>query len=175
MTPADVDRIERELGISLPDTYRKALSDYPVPAFAGNSEVMFWDDADALIDYNRRLRAGEESFVDPWPVRFFALGRDDGGCSDALDLEDELHGVFWFDRAHVSEEVASPSGEKLDQWISRQIEAMTEYLLELDVDIASEPAERIQKEEQQGKGFGWVIVLLFVLILAGILFTIMCG
>jgi hypothetical protein len=172
MTSADVDRIERELSVRLPDSYRKAVVNYPVPAFAGNSEVMFWDDADALIKYNLRLRAGEESFVDPWPSRFFALGRDGGGCSDALDLDDELAGVFWFDRAHVSEEIAKPSGEKLSEWLCRQVEEMSEYLSELEIDLDSEPAERNEKEAQQGKASGWLIVFFLVLIIfVGIFYT----
>jgi hypothetical protein len=172
MTSADVDRIERELGVRLPDSYRKAVVNYPVPAFAGNSEVMFWDDADAIIEYNHRLRAGEESFVDPWPTRFFALGRDGGGCSNALDLDDELAGVFWFDRAHISEDITKPSGEKLNQWVSRQVEEMSEYLSELEIELDSEPTERIEKEAQQGKASGWLIAFFFVLILVGILYTI---
>jgi hypothetical protein len=172
MISSDVDRIERELDVKLPDVYRDALSNYPVPAFAGNSDVMFWDDADALIEYNRSLRAGEESFVDPWPPRFFALGRDDGGCSDALDLEDDLSGVYWFDRAHVAEDVTKPSEEKLSSWISRQVDEMSEYLSELEVDPGSSSADRVEKEAQQGKGCVWVIALLVVLILVGIIYAI---
>ena len=87
MTVEDIKRVESALGITLPSAYSKVLAVFPVPAYAGNSEMMLWDDADALIALNRELRKGR-SFEKPWPRRFFALGQDAGGCSDALDLDD---------------------------------------------------------------------------------------
>ncbi|MCP3958390.1 MAG: SMI1/KNR4 family protein [bacterium] len=97
MTPDELDRIESELGITLPELYRQAVDPYPIPALEGNTDWMFWDDAEALISLNRRMREGER-FRDPWPARFYALGKDAGGCSDALDLEDPEYGVFERDR-----------------------------------------------------------------------------
>lgn len=173
MTSADIERIEAELSICLPSVYREAVLDYPVNPFSGNSEVMFWDDPDALIAYNLALRAGEVSFVDAWPTRFYALGMDDSGCADVLDLKDELSGVYWFDRSHVSEAVDMPSEEKFIQWLARQTEEMREYLSELGVSLESSPDERRKKEAEQGNGFVWVIFLFLAILLVGILLTIL--
>ena len=64
MTEADLDRIERELDIRLPAPYRNFMAAFPLSACAGNAETELWDDADALIEVNRELRAGMK-FVDP--------------------------------------------------------------------------------------------------------------
>ncbi len=91
MTPDELDRIEFELSITLPELYRRAVDPYPIPALARNTDWMFWDDAEALIALNRRMREGKR-FRDPWPARFYALGEDAGGCSEPLDLLTEVPG-----------------------------------------------------------------------------------
>jgi hypothetical protein len=171
MQAADIARIERELEIQLPEAYKKALASYPIPAYAGNSETMFWDDADRLIALNLELRRGH-SHVAPWPVRFFALGQDHGGCSDALDLDDPEHGVFWFDRQHVDATTSSTSPEKIEVWLMRQVKDYTSDLIDAGVDPDQSPEQReLIEKEAVGKGCSAlmiVIVILAIVLLVGI-------
>lgn len=171
MQPSDIAKIERELEIQLPEPYKKALLSYPIPAYAGNSETMFWDDADRLIALNHELRRGR-SPVAPWPHRFYALGQDSGGCSDALDLDDPEHGVFWFDRQHVDAGTNSRSPEKIEAWLMRQVKDDTSDLIDAGVDPDQSPQQRERIErENVGKGCSSlmiVIVILAIVLLIGI-------
>jgi hypothetical protein len=169
MQPTDIARIERELEIQLPEAYKKALASYPLAAYAGNSETMFWDDADRLIALNQELRRGR-SPVAPWPVRFYALGQDHGGCSDALDLDDPEHGVFWFDRQHVDATTSSISPEKIEAWLLRQVKDYTSDLIDAGVDPDQSPEQREQIEKESvGKGCSSLMIV--VVILAIVLFV----
>lgn len=150
MTPAELDRIEGELGIGLPETYRRAVDPYPIPALCGNTEWMFWDDADALIALNNELREGGRT-RSPWPPRFYALGQDGGGCSDAIDLDDPEHGVFWFDRQHIDVSDGDRSDEKLSAWIARQIVDSTRDLEDGGIDPSGTPEERALIQERNSK------------------------
>ncbi|RYD60296.1 MAG: hypothetical protein EOP83_19720 [Verrucomicrobiaceae bacterium] len=141
MKHSDIARIERELEIQLPEAYKKALLSYPIPAYVGNSETMLWDEADRLIALNLELRRGRLS-VDPWPARFFALGLDDGGCSDALDLDDPEHGVFWFDHQHIDADIDTRSPEKIEAWLMRQVKDHTINLLDAGIDPDRTPEQR---------------------------------
>jgi hypothetical protein len=163
MQDSDIARIERELGIHLPEVYKKALLSYPIAAYTGNSETMFWDDADRLIALNNELRRGIHA-VAPWPARFYALGQDSGGCSDALDLEDPEHGVFWFDRQHVDAGANSRSPEKIEAWLMRQVKDYTSDLIDagIDPDKSPEQRERIEKENV-GKGCSGLMILIVAL------------
>jgi len=49
VTGNDVSRIESALLITLPAAYRELLTSVSVPAYVGNSDTAFWDDADRLI------------------------------------------------------------------------------------------------------------------------------
>ena len=171
MQPSDIARIERELEIELPEAYKQALASYPIAAYAGNSETMFWDDAGQLIALNQELRKGRPP-VDPWPVRFYALGRDHGGCSDALDLDDPEHGVFWFDRQHVDATTDSRSPEKFEVWLMRQVKDYTSDLIDAGVDPDKSPEQREQIEKESvGKGCSSlmiVIVILAIVLLIGV-------
>jgi hypothetical protein len=172
MQASDITRIEHELEIQLPEAYKKALASYPIAAYAGNSETMFWDDAEGLIALNLELRRGR-SPVAPWPARFYALGQDHGGCSDALDLDDPEHGVFWLDRQHVDATTASKSPEKIEAWLMRQVKDYTSDLIDAGVDPDQSPEHReLIEKESVGKGCSSlmiVIVILVVVLLIGIL------
>ena len=171
MSPLDVERIEQELHISLPQAYKDAVTNYPATAFRGNSDQNLWDNADELIRYNLELRAGDVSFVDPWPKRFFALGLDGGGCSDALDLEDPESGVYWFDKSHVSDEVSVPSPEKLSDWLKRQTDEMETYLLELGLTLvsSSEDFERAEAEEHKQQGRSCILFFIVAFLIGTVI------
>ena len=173
MTSDDLDRIETELGIRLPKTYRKAVDPFPVPALQGNTEWMFWDDADALIELNMQLRE-DEKFREAWPARFYATGEDAGGCSDAIDLEDPEFGVFWFDRQHVVVDDEERSSEKLDAWIARQIEDSTHDLEAEGIDPQQSPEERsiIEAQITRKGGMAAVAIVFFVTFLVSVVIAI---
>ena len=169
MTPNDIARIESELGIELPEQYRLAVDPFPIPALRGNSEWMFWDNPDKLIALNNRLREGER-FLDPWPARFFALGEDGGGCSDAIDLEDSEYGVFWFDRQHIDVGATERSEEKIDAWIKRQVSDL-EHDLEADgINPQGTPEEMHAILEKNSKGD--CVSLLILAIVVGIIVSV---
>ena len=161
MNQDDIFKIENELKINLPQVYKKHLLDYPIPAYAGNSETMFWDDAEKIIELNQLLRT-DEKFRDAWPLRFYALGQDSGGCSDAIDLEDEEFGVFWFDRQHINVKPDERSEEKIESWIKRQIFDYTHNLKLDGIDPNGTPAERerIEKENSKGGCLGLIILII---------------
>ena len=158
MKASDIERIEGELNVALPDVYKKA-------------ETMSWDDADRLIELNRELRTGRGA-VEPWPARFFALGVDHGGCSDAIDLEDPEYGVFWFDRQHIQADAGARSAEKIEAWLLRQVREYTGELLDAGVDPGQSPEYRKAVQDRNAMGscstLVIVIVVLAVVLLIGI-------
>jgi hypothetical protein len=53
MNQQDISKIEKVLQINLPKVYKEHLLNYPIAAYSGNSETMFWDDADKIIELNQ--------------------------------------------------------------------------------------------------------------------------
>ena len=49
MDDDDFTRIEKALGVGLPDTYRCSVAPFPVAGEIGNSDAQVWDDAEELI------------------------------------------------------------------------------------------------------------------------------
>lgn len=173
MNSGDVQRIEAALGVTLPPTYVDSVVPFPVPALAGNTETGFWDDADALIELNLRLRKREGSRA-PWPPRFFALGMDGGGCSDAVDLDDPAHGVFWFDRQHIADPLTDRSIETLAQWVLRQTRELTSDLMAdgHDPNGSPEALKASQHQEASSSFGGCLFFIIIALVLLGLGFYI---
>ena len=163
MTADEINRIEQELGITLPPAYHDFLVPFPIPAFRGNNEIMLWDNVEEIVRLNKELREGDKH-RDPWPKRFFALGEDSGGCSDAIDLDDPEFGVFWFDRQHIDLSEGQRSDEKLEQWLARQIKDITADLMADAIDPDAAPKERREKESAgvKAQSLGCVLVLLIL-------------
>jgi len=76
--------IERELGIALPESYRRAVVPFRIPALAGNTDYQFWDEPNSLVELNRKLRAGSRTRP-AWPAHLFAVGDPHGDEMIALD------------------------------------------------------------------------------------------
>jgi SMI1 / KNR4 family (SUKH-1) len=116
MTEADLELIERELGITLPDSYKRALVPFPIPALVGNTDYQLWDDAPALIKLNRDLRKGA-NFRPAWPLHFFAVGDPHGDELIAIDLRDPNAPVWWLDHGLVDSKASYQSHTRFTDWL----------------------------------------------------------
>jgi hypothetical protein len=104
MSPAQLEELERALGLTLPQEYRAALLEYPLPRDQHSTELWLCDDPAELQELNRGWRAeghppqmvligsdgGEESYVldtsqAPFPVLAYSCetGRLEG-CADSF-------------------------------------------------------------------------------------------
>jgi hypothetical protein len=81
MIESDFDRIERELGITLPAVYREMVLGRPFLAGGITRQVAFVDDVDELLAVNRECRRSGH------PRTHFAIGfAEDAARAYGLDL-----------------------------------------------------------------------------------------
>ena len=151
--------MEAELGISLPAAYKRVVTAFPIPAWAGNAETDVWDNAKRLIELNRELRAG--SGVKPWPPTMFALGRDQGGCTHALDLASGE--VWWADRCHLDAPGSYRLSVTLEAWLEQSLRDLRSDLEADAIDPDGTPDERQLRERDDPWSAGCIITLLVVL------------
>jgi hypothetical protein len=118
MTEADLDTIESELSLQLPEAYRKAVCPFPVRAYIGNDDTDFWDDPKKIIELNRRVHEKER-----WPANLFAVGCDPGGAMSAINLSSPDAEVWWVDR-----DIRAPgtyaTGQSFRDWAAELLESM---------------------------------------------------
>lgn len=125
MTKADLDRIESELHIVLPRSYRQLMSAYPIPAEAGNCDTDLWDDATVLIKHNHELRNRKR---EPWPADFFFIGDPLTSCGNALDLRDSAAPVWWVDHCDLSAKSSGAIAPSFEVWASKYVAVVREDL-----------------------------------------------
>jgi hypothetical protein len=167
MTEEDLDRIEQALDIALPDAYRAALLNFPIVAWRGNTETELWDDADAIIELNRELRAGAPGGVPPWPAHMFALGHSGDGSPSALDLSTPGAPRWWVDRSGLANVGSGQTHASFEEWLPEYLEDLRHDLLMEGLDPNSTPREReaaMEKNDQAGAGCFWAGVGLGLLI-----------
>lgn len=73
MTPSDLNRIERNLGITLPASYRALLAAYPPEANSHTRTHWLFEDAQRVIEANLAQRTGG-CFRISWPEDYFVIG-----------------------------------------------------------------------------------------------------
>lgn len=135
-------RIEKTLGLSLPQDYREAvlLNNFP----QGIEDEMF-SDADRIIRENEKLRAsglpGRE-----WPHHYFIFGGDHEGNGYYLDLSASPAPVYFVDRETGSTELEI---ETLGQWVNFGFEMHAENLADAAEDQAEQDA--IEEEDAERK------------------------
>jgi hypothetical protein len=168
MTLDDISRIERELNIRLPDSYRNAVVPFPIPACVGNDDTELWDNADSIIEYNREVRQGLSGGVAPWPVHFFALGRDGSGSSSVLDLRHPDGPVWWADRGNLNIANDTP-GASFAIWVTGYLAELRADLEGNDINPDGTPEEREKKYAEQAHGS---CLITFVLIAAALAFAV---
>lgn len=95
MTPEDFEKIEKELSVNLPQTYRDALLRPEFQAEAAGY-MEFTGDADEVIGLNLEVR--EEGFYGvKWPEQYLVIGEDGAGNNYFTDLRRETPAVFLAD------------------------------------------------------------------------------
>ena len=117
VTEPDLDRIERALGLRLPEAYCQRVVPFPVPPEAGNSTSQVWDDAGRLIALNQRLRAD----VDGWPRWLFAIGQAEGDpCGYTIDTRSAESPVWWLEQMQLGPN-SGPSEGPFDRWFGQWV------------------------------------------------------
>lgn len=116
MTEADIQLIERELGITLPESYTSAVMPFRIPAMTGNTDSQLWDDARRLITLNRELRVGSR-FRPAWPEHLFAVGDPHGDELIAIDTRNSDGPVWWLDHGLVGGDSSYESHPRFNDWV----------------------------------------------------------
>ena len=155
VTADDIARIEAALGVSLPESYRRTMVPYPVPAAAGNAELALWDDADRLIEYNVRLRRRTPGEGGPWPPHFYAVGHPQDGSPCAIDLRSPDASVWWVDHANLDEGRMVREGDAFAAWVETYFRELREEMEGEGVDPDGSPAQRAAVEAKNARR-GWL-------------------
>jgi hypothetical protein len=162
VTNDDLARIEQALGIRLPAGYRRIMAAYPIAAAAGNTDLDVWDDADRLIEYNKRLRGGAH----PWPDSLFAIGHAGDGSPRALDLRTDEGAVWWMDHANVDSPTSEKESDSFESWAADYFAALREEMSGEEVDPDASPSRRAEVEEvnMRGATIGCVVAPLAIVV-----------
>lgn len=100
MTPEDLARIEKDLSVSLPQSYREALRRPEFQSEAAGFQE-FSGDADEIIGLN--LDLWEEGFSGlKWPDNFLVIGEDGAGNVYFTDLTKVRPAVFLADHEQTT-------------------------------------------------------------------------
>ena len=137
MTSGQLDRVERELGIRLPNDYRAMVLTYPAELGPSGPDYELLDDPEQLIKINLLFR--EQGFFGmPWPARFFSFGGDGNGNEYYLDLRQEPSPVYFADHEGTMYSEQWPS---LAAWLEERIREQSEW----------EEDERVRAARNAGK------------------------
>ena len=158
MTADDLARIEEALGISLPASYKAAVSPFPVPAAAGNRDLAVWDNPEQLIAFNRELRQGGSGGVKPWPAHFYAMGHPGDGSPFALDLS-AGDAVWWADHCHLDNPGTSKEAEAFGPWAAEYFRVLREEMAGEEVDPDGTPQQREAAEAKGARQGLWGCLL----------------
>src|SRR5689334_14955276 len=116
MKDSDIVMIEQALSISLPESYKRAVVPFRIPALVGNTDYQLWDDANGLVELNRQLRVGSRTRP-PWPAHLFAIGDPHGDELIALDTRLTEGPVWWLDHGMVENKTSYQSHSKFADWV----------------------------------------------------------
>ena len=109
MTHQDIETIEAQLGVSLPQPYVEA-------ALSGEFEDPILDDAQSIIGINRSFRSGDFGDAN-WSDKLLAFGHDGGGNYYCIDVQNFDAGVFLRDHETLEVHKAYESfGRFLQEW-----------------------------------------------------------
>lgn len=136
MRQSDLDRIEEELELSLPATYREILLRFPFPPYSGTTELLSTD-VDDLISVNKRLRERGFSRCPHWPVYFCAIGWDGCGNYYFMRLGEGDESVYLADH----EGRCDPENLDILKETYSDLESYLQYVAEVEEEV------RVDEEE----------------------------
>jgi len=116
MTSEDIQLIEHELALTLPESYKQSLVPFRIPAMAGNDDTRLWDDAQRLVALNKELRAGDHNRP-AWPGHLFAVGDPHGDEIIAIDTRSPAGPVWWLDHGLVNSKSSYQSHASFGEWV----------------------------------------------------------
>jgi hypothetical protein len=116
MTGPDLARIEQQLGIQLPVVYKGLVTRWPFAEDAGTTEGALWDDADALIDENLRLREKKQL-----PQHLFVIGNS-GSALFAIDVREADPAVWYVEHDDWKSKHSGETDESFATWAPQQFE-----------------------------------------------------
>lgn len=148
MKAEDIRRIEQELHITLPESYRARMVPYPIRAAEGNADLGVWDDADRLIAFNQELRRGAPGGVIPWASHFFAIGHAGDGCPYALDLRFGGDAVWWIERCHLDNPSSQKEADSFATWSDKYFTTLRKEMAGELVDPDASPEQRAVVERR---------------------------
>jgi hypothetical protein len=85
---------------------------------AGNTDYQLWDDPKALVELNRKLRAGSRTRP-AWPSHLFAVGDPHGDEMIALDTRSADGPVWWLDHGMVDGKASYQSHSRFSDWVEQ--------------------------------------------------------
>jgi hypothetical protein len=170
MTPADLQTIESSLAIRLPEVYRRKVSPFPILCLSGNRDTQLWDDAGALVAYNRKLRARASG----WPEYLFAIGQNEGDPGVmALDLRLPDTAPVWFiDHEDPNAAGSGQTHASFDDWVEPYIAGLRQDLVEDGIDPDASPANYAASTARVAR---WELRLLLFLALGSLGALIILG
>ncbi|MDA0661162.1 MAG: SMI1/KNR4 family protein [Planctomycetota bacterium] len=143
MMPEDVQRIEQELGLKVPESYASVVLNYPCPEVEGICRHGLFSDSQYVIEVNLEHRK-EGWFGLAWPNHFLAIGDD--GCGDTYFMV-----IGKDDKVYMADHEGGPCYEtELDDCVSSEsVQEHIEY--ELDLERWSQEEERRRDERRRNK------------------------
>jgi len=169
MTESDLQRIERELGLTLPECYKRAVVPFQIPALAGNKDYQLWDDAEGLIALNQELRAGSR-FRPAWPPYMYALGDPHGDELIAMDTRTPEGPVWWLDHGRVEHKDSFQSHPRFADWVEKYYVDLRSDLRSDDYDPDGTPAqlEAALNANHKRSCLGCCVFIVLVLVVIGL-------
>lgn len=80
MTPNDINRIEKETGLKLPECYIEVVTNYPIALLESDApDFGLLNDPEVIIAENNLVRS-DGYFGEQWPDHFLVIGQN--GCGD---------------------------------------------------------------------------------------------
>jgi len=151
VTEADLRRIQAELEIELPESYRKTMLAFPIPACAGNDDTELWDDPELLIARNREYRQGAPGGVKPWPAHLFFVGDGGSGCPHAIDLRSPDAAVWWIDHGHFDLDSSGEIESSFSEWADAYLRDLRDDLEGDGIEPLSTPEDRDRVETRNAR------------------------
>ena len=140
-----IAKIEQDLQVKLPDSYKRILLKYPFPPESDAAYYDFYGDSEVILEDNKYYRDNGFS-GHPWLPHHFIIGNDGTGDIFFIDLTHDDPKVFKAHQNSVPEKsfVTREEAESLYQFI-QQIQERTEEFEEeepTDLEENKKPKKR---------------------------------